>query len=188
MTISLLMRLSMLFNVSLALAMEGEEIPFVGDVVLQDITMFGETIRFPEPARITGAGASVGKRIKVRGTLFFIAHARCSLCLEPLRSTFTIPLEAEYALSEDVSTEDRNPDVYLYDGASIDLTGMVADAVRLALPIQWRCAEDCKGLCPICGADRNKTKCGCKPDKKDRRPFAKLHSVKIRNDYDQNEV
>jgi len=28
-----------------------------------------------------------------------------------------------------------------------------------------RCREDCAGLCPQCGADRNLVACGCEPPK-----------------------
>ena len=35
----------------------------------------------------------------------------------------------------------------------------------LALPIVIRCREDCAGLCPQCGADRNLVACGCEPPK-----------------------
>ena len=174
MTIGLLMRYSMRLDVSKALASEGNEIPFASEIWLSDIFMFGEVIHFQTPAKLAGTCQSVGKTVKIRGELSFVAQARCSLCLKPIESPFTIPAEAEYALSEDaLSAENRNPDVYFYDGAWIDPSQMAADAVRLALPIQWRCSANCKGLCPVCGADKNRQECACVTDN-DNLPFAKL--------------
>ena len=37
----------------------------------------------------------------------------------------------------------------------LDLRGWARDALALALPAQLVCREDCAGLCPECGANRN---------------------------------
>lgn len=50
----------------------------------------------------------------------------------------------------------------------------------LALPVKPLCSENCKGLCPVCGADLNKEKCNCKQDKGDPR-LAVLRNLKIKN-------
>jgi uncharacterized protein len=44
----------------------------------------------------------------------------------------------------------------------IDLTDDIREEVILDLPIKLLCQENCKGLCPNCGANRNKEKCQCK--------------------------
>jgi uncharacterized protein len=43
---------------------------------------------------------------------------------------------------------------YLEEG-QLELTGWVRDALLLALPTRLLCREDCRGLCPVCGADLN---------------------------------
>jgi uncharacterized protein len=43
---------------------------------------------------------------------------------------------------------------YLEDG-QLQLAGWVRDALLLALPTRLLCSEDCRGLCPVCGADLN---------------------------------
>ena len=160
----------MRLDVSKALAAEGNEIPFTCAIRLPELFMFGESIRFDSPATLEGTYVSVGETVKVRGTLSFAAGAICSLCLKPMETLFQVPVEAEYALSTDI----ENPDVYHYDGAWIDLSGMATDAVALALPIQWRCGARCKGLCPVCGANRNLSECACNIKNENNRPFAKL--------------
>ena len=70
-----------------------------------------------------------------------------------------------------------NPDLYLYEGKELDLTDMATDAATLALPMQWRCRPDCKGLCPVCGADRNLTSCSCRQDSGKENPFAVLQQL-----------
>ena len=58
---------------------------------------------------------------------------------------------------------DDDVDLYGYDGEEIDLTPLFRDQVVLAVPFAPLCSEDCKGLCPQCGADRNLETCDCKP-------------------------
>ena len=45
--------------------------------------------------------------------------------------------------------------------ATVDLTDLARDAVLLELPIAPLCEDDCAGLCPTCGVDRNETACEC---------------------------
>jgi uncharacterized protein len=46
----------------------------------------------------------------------------------------------------------RSP--YLSEGM-LDLAAWARDALVLALPVQILCREDCRGLCPLCGANLN---------------------------------
>ncbi len=58
--------------------------------------------------------------------------------------------------------------VFLEDGCeSIDLEDIVAEQVGLSLPIRVLCREDCAGICPVCGANRNHPgacRCATEPD------------------------
>lgn len=54
-------------------------------------------------------------------------------------------------------------DLYGYENEQVDLTPLFRDQVILAVPFAPLCREDCKGLCPQCGADRNRETCDCKP-------------------------
>jgi ribosomal protein L32 len=52
-------------------------------------------------------------------------------------------------------------DLYPIVDDTIDLGPMVRDAIVLELPMAPLCRDDCRGLCPQCGADRNESECGC---------------------------
>ncbi len=51
----------------------------------------------------------------------------------------------------------------------IDLTEGLGESVLLSLPIRFKCSVDCKGLCDQCGANLNKSTCGCKKESMDPR-------------------
>ena len=62
--------------------------------------------------------------------------------------------QAAELLEEDLSLS-------VFDGEVIDIDEMVREQLLLALPAQILCREDCKGLCPECGGDRNLNECKC---------------------------
>jgi uncharacterized protein len=77
-------------------------------------------------------------------------------------------LGAEFATSfvpAGVAAEDPeeldSPDVQSYLGDEIDLNDIVREHVLLGLPMSPVCREDCRGLCPQCGAELNLGPCGC---------------------------
>jgi uncharacterized protein len=49
------------------------------------------------------------------------------------------------------------------------LDDLVREAIILSLPLKPLCSEECKGLCPICGTDLNKSHCHCVIEKTDPR-------------------
>jgi uncharacterized protein len=48
-----------------------------------------------------------------------------------------------------------------YQGDSLALEDVLREQVLLSLPLKTLCKPDCKGLCPRCGADRNRQPCSC---------------------------
>lgn len=43
----------------------------------------------------------------------------------------------------------------------LDLDDLALSDILLALPVKNLCKEDCKGLCPVCGVNRNTETCEC---------------------------
>ena len=62
-------------------------------------------------------------------------------------------------------------------GGEIDLKEVVREQIMLALPEQVFCKDDCKGLCPKCGANGNLIDCKCADDEIDPR-WAALKNLK----------
>ncbi len=99
----------------------------------------------------------------------------CSRCVGPvklvldeqLRVTFMppseMPVEEEGAPEAEEGTEvtGGDLDVFPFDGEKIDLEPLIREQFVLAVPFAPLCSEDCKGLCPQCGIDRNTGTCNC---------------------------
>mgnify|MGYP003346268385 CR=1 FL=1 len=48
------------------------------------------------------------------------------------------------------------------EGAGMELEDILREQILLALPMQRVCSDVCKGICPVCGKNRNETGCDCR--------------------------
>lgn len=105
---------------------------------------------------------AVVEGILVRGRVRFALDLPCARCLEPQ------PIEREVEVAElftdparrEPDDEDDPGYELIDDATALDLTTLVRDALLVDLPVRIVCREGCRGLCPTCGADRNRTDCG----------------------------
>lgn len=101
--------------------------------------------------------------IVVRGSVSAPWAAPCRRCLADLHGVARADIDELYQVV--VLDEDAYP---IIDG-QLDLAPMARQATMLELDDERLCREDCAGLCPQCGADRNIDHCGCATDIKDER-------------------
>ena len=108
---------------------------------------------------------AVVEGILVRGTIDFTVRLACARCLQAQLRHLEVDvaeLFVDPAKRED--GEEIEPGYEVIDDATaIDLSTLVRDALVIDLPLQVLCRDDCQGLCPICGADRNRDDCGHLP-------------------------
>ena len=93
-----------------------------------------------------------------RGRLRGEVRGSCRRCLTPL----TLPLDEEVGVMFSADPESQeDPDVYPLapTASAIDLGQAVREELALAVEAFPLCREDCKGLCPKCGADLNAGPC-----------------------------
>ncbi len=131
------------------------------------------------PLKVDAVAELLGSEIRIRGHLGTRLKARCDRCLAPV----VLPVEHDFDLfyrpmqeiarEEEIEIPEDEAEVGFYSGEGIDLADVVIEQVTLALPMKIVCREDCQGLCPVCGIDRNKEKCQCSEQRKDS-PFASL--------------
>lgn len=79
----------------------------------------------------------------------------CSRCLESASRAVESSVSVKFSL-----TPDLDNDEYLYKSGKVDLTSPVNEEIIVNQPTVIYCKDDCKGLCPVCGANLNKTDCG----------------------------
>lgn len=129
--------------------------------------------------QLTESNGDVFLRGRLRGEL----DTTCVRCLEKAKVQIDVPLavtflprpepEDQRAGKKDEDADEDDVDVAHYDGDEIDLGPEIRDQVMLAYPISPLCREDCAGLCPVCGGNRNVKPCECEARQSaSQKPFA----------------
>lgn len=156
----------MRYNIKQILDIPGESLRISGTLDLSWVKRQGASL-FPDALAVGGVvenrAGIVTLRYQIDGLLHFCC-ARCQMQSER-------PLHEEFVHTVVRSLEDMSlDDVFLTapDG-ELSFDEIASDDLQLSLPQTFLCKEDCKGLCPLCGADLNQTTCGCQPETGDPR-------------------
>ena len=99
----------------------------------------------------------VGGAIEAIGTVRALWTGSCARCLQPAHGA----LEGE--VREVFESPPAEGETYPLDHDAIDLEPLARETVVLELPQAPLCREECLGLCPDCGVDRNEGTCSCAP-------------------------
>ncbi|HEY85671.1 MAG TPA: DUF177 domain-containing protein [Chloroflexi bacterium] len=122
--------------------------------------------------------------ILVTGTLSTVLELPCTRCLAPVSVAVSMEIEETFTPRVDIVTGGKlsqSPDVdattLISEQHILDLTEVVRQSLYLAQPAQILCKEDCLGLCPQCGKNRNQVQCNCTEETIDSR-WADLLALK----------
>ena len=133
----------------------------------EELNPVDERVSLIEPATVTGKVRLSGEQVFVNGHVETRAQVECDRCLQPV----AIPVNADFTLeyisgsdyesSDVVELTEDELSVSVFDGEALDVDEIVKEQILLAVPTRMLCREDCKGICPECGTDRNTGKCNC---------------------------
>lgn len=142
--------------------------------------------RVKEPLKIELHILPVEDGYLVRGELTGGVILPCNRCAEDVH----IQLDSRFEEFEDVPAGDDadagqpgDSHILLDKGVPmLDLAALCWEEFVLALPMNPLCREDCKGLCPQCGANLNAAACHCVRDEGDPR-LAALRGLSLQKDW-----
>jgi uncharacterized protein len=118
-------------------------------------------------SHLVGELTREGGGIAFSGDIETVARLSCSRCLEPYALPLDLHFDLLYTTAPDrvAPGESRMEEdlvtVTPFDGVRIDLSALLAEQIDLGLPLKPLCREECRGLCPRCGANRNLAPCDC---------------------------
>ncbi len=128
-----------------------------------------EDFRVASPVSLTFDVVKADRRFTLTGRVAATLGLACSRCAEPMTLPVDLvfdltylpqPTEAEQGEFE-VAEEDLG--VAYYTDETIDLGHLMREQFYLAAPMKPLCTDQCLGLCPTCGVNRNTTPCTCSP-------------------------
>jgi uncharacterized protein len=137
-----------------------------GELVLQD-----ERVSILEPPEISGKIRKNERRVYVSGRLTGQVQVECDRCLKLIELPVDSHFKLEYVTAEDYQAQqafeltEEDLDLSVFDGEVIEIDELVTEELLLAIPDQVLCSDSCKGMCAVCGVNRNTTECSCEsPD------------------------
>uniref|UniRef100_A0A7V3YLY1 DUF177 domain-containing protein n=1 Tax=Candidatus Caldatribacterium californiense TaxID=1454726 RepID=A0A7V3YLY1_9BACT len=149
--------------------------------VFPSVRLGREDVLFTQPVQIEVHLVNCGSEILVEGRLRTALLLHCARCLEPFLYPMDIPFrlelrnasrltrpsdfeaEAEETVEVRYFTEEEN---------YVDVTQEIQEIVLLNVPMKPLCRPDCRGLCPVCGGNRNEVQCRCEEQEIDPRLVA----------------
>jgi uncharacterized protein len=132
-----------------------------GTLLPDDPALDGLEIVFEGPIVVEGRlHATDGSSFLWRGDVQATVVGECRRCLKRVEQRIEDHVDVVFSADPDLA---EDPSVYVLpaDPSTIDVSGAVREEIALRASAFPLCGEDCKGLCPNCGADLNAGPCGC---------------------------
>ncbi len=149
----------MIVNIADLNAGMGKETPFAFETTAEELDAAPVEGAFEGNITVKGNAVYTGTCYRVEGVIACRKVFTCDRCLEPCAEEQENAFSEEFRrVSDGMAADD---DANVFDGDAMDITGMVRDTLLAAQPLSNICKPDCKGLCPVCGANLNHGDCGC---------------------------
>ncbi len=133
-----------------------------GEIVLED-----DRVRVVSPPQVSSEIRQAEGKVNVNGRVESRVQVECDRCLKPVEVPVDSRFKLEYVTAEEYKSQQdaelsvEDLDLTIFDGEVIDIDALVGEELLLAVPDHLLCKENCKGICPVCGSDRNAANCGC---------------------------
>lgn len=141
----------MLLDCSRLMEQKNGELPFAFQVPAAELIAHPRNMKFAQPVTMEGVLRKDEDGYELSGQAATQIVAPCDRCLTPVTLDIACSIQERFPLGE----------TDIFSGNCMDLAEIVAAGILANVPMKVVCSEDCKGLCPICGKDRNTGDCGC---------------------------
>ena len=139
----------------------GSTLPFAFQMDLSQLEWNGEHPG-SQPVAVEGRVRNMAGVLLLQATMVTTLSLTCDRCAQPFSKEKRVDFESMLAAELE---DEENDDIILLDGdMQLDLEELLGDVFLLNMDTKNLCSQDCKGLCPGCGADLNREPCRCKKE------------------------
>jgi len=155
----------------------GDSVEFALKENFPPLDFMGEEIVFPEPLHIDGIIMYTNIGYLVKGRVTGSIRRLCGRCSELYEENFDSEFDAIFRRADENPQElgheegeiEEGMEFFTFTDAWIDLSDIVQECIITEIPMKALCREDCLGLCPVCGQNRNIEACTCENNQVDER-------------------
>lgn len=125
------------------------------------------------PVRWAGEVRYAAPGYRLTATVGYLQKLACSRCLEPRTMEVDEAFELLIVVDEESDSEgrvggdhelsERDVGLYRVESDEVELRPILLEQIQLNIPMRVVCSDDCRGLCPECGQNRNTSPCSCAP-------------------------
>ncbi|WIV10821.1 YceD family protein [Proteiniborus sp. MB09-C3] len=138
-------------------------------------TKTGE-IALAGPVNVKGSVYKTDENMYLDAKVSYEYYENCARCLKEFVNRVETVLSGRLMETSQLLDTDDDEFVFYYDNGEVELTEQVLTSILLSLPMKALCADNCRGLCLVCGKDLNKEECSCEIQEIDPR-LAKLKDL-----------
>jgi uncharacterized protein len=148
---------------------------FTWEATASDLDIEREEVGLNGPARVALTVVKTGETLTAHGEVAFGLKLACCRCLEPVDQAVDVAVNLVFQKGRPGTLDDlkdvNDTDLIFYEEntVSVDVASHIRDVIILETPMKPLCSESCAGLCPICGANRNRESCSCRREETDPR-------------------
>ena len=117
---------------------------------------------FAAPVKLTGKIEAKAQVVSLQAEAEVRYRSFCDRCAREAERVWHVPVC--HILVEELQNEDDEGEYILAPERRLDLERLTLEDIYLFLPSKFLCVDDCKGVCPQCGANLNETSCNCKKE------------------------
>ncbi len=137
----------------------GGVLPFALQMDLSDVEWSG-TKPFAQPVHVEGQVRNRAGALELKARLDTVLSLICDRCAKPFQREKAV--EYETLLAFELANGESDDIVELSQDGELELDELMLEVFLLEMDTKNLCSQDCKGLCPGCGADLNTEQCRCK--------------------------
>lgn len=147
----------MKINMASVINCDGAKLDIEKEFSVGSFEFAGNTYSFENPVKVIGQIKNIGSALKISLKVEGDYTSFCDRCGCDIKASIVGETE------DDITTgnEDIDNEMFKITGHVLDITGAVESIVYSSLPMRNLCSDECKGLCPKCGTDLNKSECNC---------------------------
>ncbi len=136
----------------------GDGIAFNEELDLSGVD-FGGVRPAIRPVSVVGTVRNIAGMLRLQADVDTMLSCRCDRCGVAFDKPFHVSVERMLAAELE---DEENDEILLLDEGAFDLNELAQESFILNMDTKTLCREDCRGLCPGCGANLNVEACRCK--------------------------
>lgn len=122
-----------------------------------------EGVSFPEPARVHLELHGGGDLLEIAGAIDVKIHGECDRCLGEVEREMHVDVDEQFPTDGEAQADPFGESNVL-TGDRLDVKDLATQLVCSAVPLGILCTHDCKGICPLCGENKNTGACTCQAE------------------------